>query len=238
MSVTTSKMVVLIIELVWILSIGRSIIIMIGGKNVFRKAYKNEKSSFIPILNLFSMLEIGDVSTFFGILFFVPFLNVIPLMLMGIGVGKNFKCSPGFIAGLVIFPFIFYPMLAFSDKSYKVSDEEYFKALNSVRGENMDLTIQDDALNQISAPIEENNKIDSIFKSDLQLMEQAPAYKAQKIDSNVLDNMDSLTNNYDEFAPIKKVESSGFQTYGEADDRDSTPIKTDNKKEEVEVVDL
>jgi hypothetical protein len=69
MSVTTSKLVVLIIELVWALPIGRSIITMIGGKNVFRKAYKNENSSFIPILNLFSMLEIGDVSTFWGILF-------------------------------------------------------------------------------------------------------------------------------------------------------------------------
>ena len=49
MSVTTSKLVVLIIELVWALPIGRSIIAMIGGKNVFRKAYKNENSSFIPM---------------------------------------------------------------------------------------------------------------------------------------------------------------------------------------------
>ena len=132
MSVTTSKLVVLIIELVWALPIGRSIITMIGGKNVFRKVYKNENSSFIPILNLFSMLEIGDVSTFWGILFFVPFLNLIPLMLMGVGVGKNFNCSMGFTIGLVLLPFIFYPLLAFSDKSYKVNDEQYFKALDSV----------------------------------------------------------------------------------------------------------
>ena len=239
MSVTTSKMVVLIIELVWILSVGRSIIIMIGGKNVFRKAYKNENSSLIPILNLFSMLEIGDVSTFWGILFFVPFLNLIPLMLMGVGIGKSFNCSMGFIIGLVVLPFIFYPMLAFSDKSYKVNDEEYFKALNSVRGNDMNLMINDEPLSQIdNISNQEESKIDSIFKSDLALMEEAPAYKAQKLDNNVLDNIDSLTNNYDEFAPIKKVEP-GFQTYGEADSKDHTPIKVDTKKEDdVEVVDL
>jgi len=238
MSVTTSKLVVLIIELVWALPIGRSIITMIGGKNVFRKAYKNENSSFIPILNLFSMLEIGDVSTFWGILFFVPFLNLIPLMLMGVGIGKNFNCSTGFTIGLVVLPFIFYPMLAFSDKSYKVNDEEYFKALNSVRGNDMDLMIQDEPLNQMETLSQEENKIDSIFKSDLALMEEAPAYKAQKLDNSVLDNIDSLTNNYDEFAPIKKVEP-GFQAYGEADTQDHTPIKVDNKKEdELETIDL
>ena len=93
MSITTSRTAVIIIATVWILSLGRSVIIMIGGNNIFKKAYKNESSAFIPVLNLFYMLEIGDVSTFFGILFFVPFLNLLPLMLMGVGVGKNFKCS-------------------------------------------------------------------------------------------------------------------------------------------------
>jgi hypothetical protein len=237
MSITTTRFAVTIIEIVWILSLGRSVIIMIGGKEVFKKAYKNENSAFIPILNLFYMLEIADVSTFFGILFFVPFFNLLPLMLMGAGLGKNFKCSGGFTAGLVLLPVVFYPMLAFSDKSYKVSDEKYFKALDSVRGENVNLMTPDDIAQQNNTVVEEENPVDSIFKSDLQMMEQAPAYRASKIDQNVLEGMDSLTTDYDEFAPIKKVEP-GFQTYGEANKDDSTPIQSEKKDKNVEFIDL
>ena len=239
MSLTTSRLAVTIIIIVWVLSLGRSAIIMIGGKNVFRKAYKNESSAFFPILNLFYMLEIADVSTFFGILFFVPFFNLIPLMLMGVGLGKSFKCDAGFTAGLVFLPFIFYPMLAMSDKSYKVSDEQYFRALDSVRGENLNLMTQEEVESQNKSVVEEENPVDSIFKSDLELMEQAPTYRASKIDQNVLDGMDSLTTDYDDFAPIKKVEP-GFQTYGEANKEDSTPIQSEkkDKDKDVEFIDL
>ena len=132
MSITTSRTAVIIIIMVWVLTLGRSVIIMFGGNNIFKKAYKNESSAFIPVLNLFYMLEIGDVSTFFGILFFVPFLNLLPLMLMGAGVGKNFKCSGGFTMGLMFLPMFFYPMLAFSDKSY--SDIYLFLLLSGNSG--------------------------------------------------------------------------------------------------------
>lgn len=237
MSITTSRTAVIIIVTVWVLSLGRSVIIMFGGKNLFKKAYKNESSAFIPVLNLFYMLEIADVSTFFGILFFVPFFNLLPLMLMGAGLGKNFKCSGGFTAGLMFLPMFFYPMLAFSDNSYKVSDEKYFKALDSVRGENLNLMTQEDVNHQNNVVVEEENPVDSIFKSDLQLMEQAPAYRASKIDQNVLEGMDSLPTDFDDFAPIKKVEP-GFQTYGEANKDDGTPIQSEKKDKNVEFIDL
>lgn len=236
MSITTSRTAVIIIALVWILTLGRSVIIMFGGNNIFKKAYKNESSAFIPVLNLFYMLEIGDISTFFGILFFVPFLNLLPLMLMGAGVGKNFKCSGAFTAGLMFLPMFFYPMLAFSDKSYKVNDERYFKALDSARGENLNLMTQEELNHQNNVVVEEENPVDSIFKSDLQMMEQAPAYRASKIDQNVLEGMDTLTTDFDEFAPIKKVEP-GFQTYGEQK-IDGTPIQSEKKDKEVEFIDL
>ena len=237
MSITTSRTAVIIIVTVWVLSLGRSVIIMFGGKNLFKKAYKNESSAFIPVLNLFYMLEIADVSTFFGILFFVPFFNLLPLMLMGAGLGKNFKCSGGFTAGLMFLPMFFYPMLAFSDNSYKVSDEKYFKALDSVRGENLNLMTQEDVNHQNNVVVEEENPVDSIFKSDLQLMEQAPTYRASKIDQNVLEGMDSLPTDFDDFAPIKKVEP-GFQTYGEANKDDGTPIQGEKKDKNVEFIDL
>ena len=237
MSITTTRFAVTVIVIVWVLSLGRSAIIMVGGKNLFRKAYKNEASSYIPVLNLFYMLEIADVSTFFGILFFVPFFNLVPLVLMGIGLGKNFKCSGGFTAGLVLLPIVFYPMLAFSDRTYKVNDEKYFRALDSVRGENLNLMTQEDVVALNNSVIEEENPVDSIFKSDLELMEKAPSYRASKLDKDVLNGMDHLTTDFDEFAPIKKVEP-GFQTYGEANKDDSIPIQSEKKDKDVEFLDL
>ena len=222
MSLSTSKLAVTIIEIVWILSLGRSAIIMIGGKNVFRKAYKNEGSAFIPVLNLFYMLEIADVSTFFGILFFVPFFNLVPLMLMGVGLGKNFKCDAGFTVGLVLFPFIFYPMLAFSDKSYKVNDEQYFRALDSVRGENLNLMTQEEVNLQNTSVVEEENPVDSIFKSDIQQMEQAAPYKAAKID---LYGMEKLKN--------KDEEKKGLEEMLKTQEE----IKKE-KKDDIETLDL
>ena len=88
-----------------------------------------------------------------------------------------------------------------------------------------------------SKVVEEENPVDSIFKSDLELMEQAPAYRASKIDQNVLEGIDSLTTDYDEFAPIKKVEP-GFQTYGEANKDEGTPIQAEKKDKNVEFIDL
>ena len=96
---------------------------------------------------------------------------------------------------------------------------------------------QEDVVALNNSVIEEENPVDSIFKSDLELMEKAPSYRASKLDKDVLNGMDHLTTDFDEFAPIKKVEP-GFQTYGEANKDDSTPIQSEKKDKEVEFIDL
>ena len=50
----------------------RSILVMVGGKNLFKKASKKESTAFYPLVNLFTLLDITETSTFLGILFFVP----------------------------------------------------------------------------------------------------------------------------------------------------------------------
>ena len=91
MGLTTSKKIVTIILVLWLFTIFRSVTIMIGGKKLFAKASRGEKSHLYPIINLFTMLEIADVSSYFGILLFIPILNLIVLVLMSIKIGKVFK---------------------------------------------------------------------------------------------------------------------------------------------------
>ena len=59
-----------------------SLLIMIGGNNIFEKAKKNKSIVYYPILNLFAVLEIVDMSSFWGILFFVPIFNLLSLSMM------------------------------------------------------------------------------------------------------------------------------------------------------------
>ena len=184
MSVATSKLILRIVIMIWSLSLGRSLLIMIGGNKLFKKASKGEKTAFYPILNLFTMLEIVDVSTFFGILFFIPVINLVVLILMSYKLGVVFNCNVGYKIGLILLPIVFYPMLAFSNKQYKVSDEEYFKALDNARGEKVSLMTDVDVEPQAPLTNEEEAKttIDSVFKSEFDMMEQPEKYKATKID--------------------------------------------------------
>ena len=68
-----------IVAIIWAFTLFRSILVMLVGKNIFQKATKGEKTAFYPVINLFTLLEVAGMSTFWGILLFVPFLNLIVL---------------------------------------------------------------------------------------------------------------------------------------------------------------
>ena len=68
--------------------------------------------------------EIDELSSFLGILFFMPFTNLIILAIAFWKLGTIFNTSVGYKIGLVLLPIVFYPLLASSDKKYKAIDEE------------------------------------------------------------------------------------------------------------------
>ena len=187
MSIETSKTLLTIIIVIWFFTLLRSITIMIGGRQIFKKASKNEKSAMFPILNLFSMLEIAEVSTYYGILFFVPVANLVVLAIMSYKLGSAFKTSTGYKILLVLLPIVFYPALGKSDKQYKLKDDNYFIAFDTIRNENINLMtdeeIKEEVNNNITPSVEEEKiDVDSVFKSKQQLEEKASPYKAAKID--------------------------------------------------------
>ena len=52
-------------------------------------------------------------------LLLIPFVNIIVLILVYIAFARNFGKGVGFAIGMVILPFIFFPVLAFSDAKYQ-----------------------------------------------------------------------------------------------------------------------
>lgn len=175
------------------LTLGVSILLMLGGKNIYQKASKKPTTVLYPIVNLFTMLEITEISIFWGILFFVPGLNVLVIMAMFYKLGSVFGCKLPYKLGLAILPIIFYPMLAFSDKQYKVADQEYFKMLVGARKQDLNLMTEQDIQELNKAPVPEEPKVDSIFKDVKPMKEDIQPYKAVRIDligMNKLKNAD------------------------------------------------
>ena len=250
MSITTSKYIVYIILVVWLYTVFCSLILMINGKKLFTKAKKTPKTCFYPILNLFTLLEIDELSSFLGILFFMPFTNLIILAIAFWKLGTIFNTSVGYKIGLVLLPIVFYPLLANSDKKYNAIDEETFKALDSARMESINLMTQAeiDALNK--EPEEELSPVDSIFKGRMQTMDKVEPYKATKVDildMNKLKRDNQEVENEVEENPYTPINRISEEEYRGANDPSINQIEEkktnkfipeDTDKDDIEYIDL
>lgn len=240
MSPSTTNMLVTIAFILLGITFARSILLMLGGKSIFKKAHKGETTVYYPIINLFTLLEIVDMSIFFGILFFVPGINIIVLAIMSYKLGTVFNTSFGFKMGLVFLPICFYPLLFISDKQYKISDEEYFKALDNAKGESINLMTQDEINAENNEIVDEGPIVDSVFKSDLQLMEKPAPYKAAKIDILGMEKEKAMSKEENIFEPIEVTEPpKPIKEESEEVKQTTSKFTTElDKKKEVEFLDL
>lgn len=217
MSITTTNLILKLIIFVWLLSVVRSIAIMFCG-TLFKKASKGAKTATYPILNLFGMLEVVELSPFLGILLFMPGFNAIVLFLMSLKLGKIFNAPMGMRVGLIFLDIAFYPMLAKSNVAYKVKNDDYMRALDSARSESINLMTQDEIneMNKMDEP-DPFSEVDSIFKSEVKQAFTTEPYKAVRKTQD--ENKPSETIAYvdDLFRPIERTED--FET-----------VKTDENK--------
>lgn len=85
---------------------------------VFAKAGYPGWVAFIPILNIVFALKVGGCSPWLTLLMFIPLINVLVAYDMSSSIAAAFGKGPGFGFGLWLFPFIFYPILAFGNAEY------------------------------------------------------------------------------------------------------------------------
>lgn len=98
-------------------------IMIISCFKIFEKANIDGYKALIPIYNIYLWLEIADLPIFLIPLMFVPILNILIFVVASIKIGKNFKKNIAFISGMCFLPFVFYPLLAFSNSLYKPAEE-------------------------------------------------------------------------------------------------------------------
>ena len=91
---------------------------VIGVWTTFEKAGEPGWAAIIPIYNGIVMLRIVRRPIWWLILWFIPFVNFIVWLIIGIDVAKAFGRGPGFGVGLGFLGPIFFPILGFSDARY------------------------------------------------------------------------------------------------------------------------
>jgi len=95
------------------------LLIIIGMWKVFVKAGKPGWASIIPIYNLVVLLEIVGKPIWWIILMLIPLVNLIVYIIILVELAKRFGKGVGFAIGLLLFPFICFPILGFGSAQYQ-----------------------------------------------------------------------------------------------------------------------
>jgi hypothetical protein len=85
---------------------------------VFTKAGHPGWAAFVPIYNLYILCKIGGKPGWWLLLCLIPIVNYVMLLLIALGVAKNFGKGGGFGVGLWLLAPIFYPVLGFGSAKY------------------------------------------------------------------------------------------------------------------------
>ena len=107
----------------WILSMALSILMIVSLWKIFKKTGKPGWASIIPIYNIYIMCEIAEKEWWYVLLSCVPFANIYAMIVLYNGMAKRFGKSGGFVAGMILLPVVFFPMLAFGKDATIVNNQ-------------------------------------------------------------------------------------------------------------------
>ncbi len=95
------------------------IVLTIAGLwKIFSKAGQPGWAAIVPIYNIIVMLEVVGKPIWWILLFLIPVANLVVGIIVAIELAKKFGKGAGFAIGLILLPFIFYPMLGFGKATY------------------------------------------------------------------------------------------------------------------------
>lgn len=104
-----------VVTLIWLAVM---VLVIASMWRVFSKAGQPGWAAIIPIYNMIVLIQIIRKPIWWIILFFIPFVNLIVMILVALELAKVFGKGGGFAVGLILLPIIFYPILGFGDARY------------------------------------------------------------------------------------------------------------------------
>ena len=95
---------------------------------IFEKAGKPGWAAIVPIYSQWVLLELVGFPGWLSLLWLVPYVGqVAPLainVIIAVKLPEKFGKKSTYAIGLILLPFIFYPMLGFGKAEFEISDEE------------------------------------------------------------------------------------------------------------------
>jgi ABC-type sulfate transport system permease subunit len=96
-----------------------AVVMIVGMWKVFTKAGQPGWAVLIPIYNTYVMLKIaGKPWWWLLVIMFVPLVGLIFAIMAIAALAKQFGKGAGFAVGLILLPFVFWPMLGFGSAQY------------------------------------------------------------------------------------------------------------------------
>lgn len=106
----------LVMMLLWL---AIAVVIIAAFWKVFAKAGEPGWAAIVPIYNLIVLLKIAGKPIWWIVLCVIPLVNLIPGIMVPLAIAEKFGKGVGFGVGLILLPFIFYPILGFGDARYR-----------------------------------------------------------------------------------------------------------------------
>ena len=101
-----------------IASLALSVLLIVAMWVLFKKAGKPGWASIVPFYNIYVLYEITWGSGWRFLMLLIPFYNIILGIQTQVKLAKAFGKGGGFAVGLIFLPYVFNPILAFSDAAY------------------------------------------------------------------------------------------------------------------------
>ena len=95
------------------------VLMIVAMWKVFTKAGQPGWAAIVPFYNFIVLLKIAGKPLWWLLLLFVPFVNIVVMIMIVISLARNFGKGTGFAMGLLFLAPIFYPILAWSDATYQ-----------------------------------------------------------------------------------------------------------------------
>jgi hypothetical protein len=101
-----------------VIYLGLLVLMIASVWKVYSKAGQPGWAVLIPFYNVYILLRVAGKPGWWLLLMLIPLVNLVMSILAAVGVAKNFGKGGGFAVGLLLLPFIFYPILGFGDARY------------------------------------------------------------------------------------------------------------------------
>ncbi|NOY79378.1 MAG: signal peptidase I [Kiritimatiellaeota bacterium] len=94
------------------------IVVVMGMWKMYVKGGKPGWGCLIPFYNAYLLVKIAGKPGWWFFLLLVPLVNIVVWIIVLHGVSVNFGKGVGFTIGLILLPFVFYPILGFGSAEY------------------------------------------------------------------------------------------------------------------------